>query len=48
MKSSNVLRFIESGILIAVATVLSLFKPFQLPFGGEITIVSMLPIVIVS
>lgn len=48
MKSSNVLRFIESGILIAVATVLSLFQPFQLPFGGGITIVSMLPIVIVS
>ena len=48
MKSSNILRFIESGILIAVATVLSLFQPFQLPFGGGITIVSMLPIVIVS
>ncbi len=48
MKTQKTLRFVESGILIAIATVLSVIQPFQLPFGGGITIVSMLPIVLIS
>ena len=42
-KSIRVLT--ESAILVAMAIVLSLFQPFSLPFGGGITIASMLPIV---
>ncbi len=38
---------VESAIMIAIATVLSLIK-IDLPFGGGVTIVSMLPIVIIS
>jgi len=45
---SNTKRLIETALLIAIATVLSLIQPFQLPFGGGITIVSMLPIVLIS
>jgi thiamine transporter len=35
-------------MLIALATVLSLLQPFQLPFGGGITLASMMPLVILS
>ncbi len=48
MKSKKTLAICETGILMGIALVLSLFKPFQLPFGGGITIVSMLPIVLIS
>lgn len=49
MKSkSATLRLVETGILLAIATVLSVIQPFQLPFGGGITIASMLPIVLIS
>lgn len=44
-KTSPVRKLVESALLIAVATVLSLLK-FDLPFGGGVTVVSMLPIVI--
>lgn len=49
MKSkTTTLRLVETGILLAIATVLSVIQPFQLPFGGGITIASMLPIVLIS
>lgn len=48
MKKSDTLRFVEAGILIAAAMILSVIQPFQLPFGGGITIASMLPIIIIS
>lgn len=49
MKSVSVtLRLVETGILLAIATVLSVIQPFQLPFGGGITIASMLPIILIS
>ena len=48
MKTKHpVRRLVESAIMIALATVLSLIK-IDLPFGGGVTIVSMLPLVIVS
>ena len=37
----------ESAIMIAIATVLSLLK-IDLPFGGGVTLCSMLPIVLIS
>lgn len=49
MKSkSATLRLVETGILLAIAAILSVIQPFQLPFGGGITIASMLPIVLIS
>ena len=38
----------ESALLIAVATVLSLFAMFKLPNGGSVTIGSMIPIILIS
>lgn len=40
-------RLTESAIFIAIATVLSMIK-IDLPFGGGVTIVSMLPLVLIS
>lgn len=38
---------VEGALMIALSTVLS-FSPFELPHGGSITIVSMLPIILMS
>ena len=42
------LRLTESAMLIAIATVLSLVKLAELPYGGSVTIASMLPIIIIA
>lgn len=34
--------------MIGLATLLSLFKPFELPYGGGVTIASMAPIIIIG
>ena len=47
MKKITTRKLVESAMLIAVATVLSFIK-FDLPFGGGVTVVSMLPLIIVS
>lgn len=47
MKNST-RRLCESGIFIALATVLSVLKIFEFSFGGSITVLSMLPIVLLS
>ena len=41
----NIQRMCVTAILLALATVLSLLKPFPMPFGGSVTLLSMLPIV---
>lgn len=41
-------QLVISAMLIAIATVLSLLKLFELPFGGTVTIASMMPIVIIA
>lgn len=38
----------ECSIMIALATVLSIIKLFELPYGGSITVASMLPLVVIS
>ena len=50
MKNSRTKMIVEGAMLLALAIVLSLITPFQklLPFGGSITLVSMLPICIFS
>ena len=40
-------RFVECALMVAIATVLSLFQ-IELPFGGGLTICSMLPIILIS
>ena len=47
MKKITTRKLVESAMLIAVATVLSLIK-FDLPFGGGVTVVSMLPLIVCS
>ena len=47
MKNITTRKLVESAMLIAVATVLSLVK-IDLPFGGGVTIVSMLPLIVAS
>ena len=39
---------VESAVMISLATVLSIFKLAELPYGGSITLASMLPILLVA
>lgn len=48
IKKQNIERLVVSAVFIALASVLSVLQPFALPMGGGITIMSMLPIVILS
>lgn len=41
-------KLIECALLIAIATVLSLIKLIDLPYGGSVTAASMLPMVIIA
>ena len=45
---NNTKKLVTSAMLIAIATVLSLFTPLNLPFGGGITLASCLPIILIS
>lgn len=47
-KQSNIRILTECAVFVAMATVLSLLKVWEMPLGGSITICSMLPICIVS
>ncbi len=49
MKSKNPINILaESSILVAMSVVLSLIKVWQMPLGGGVTLVSMLPVCLVS
>lgn len=48
MKRTKTATLVECALLIAVASVLSIIKIAELPYGGSITIASMLPIVLIS
>ncbi len=41
-------KLVTTAMLLAFATILSLIRIIQLPFGGSVTLVSMLPVVILS
>lgn len=41
-------KLVESSIMIAFATVLSMLKLVDMPYGGSVTAASMLPIVIIA
>ena len=47
-KQQNLLRLVESGLMLAMATVLSMVKVLDLPYGGSITAFSALPILLVA
>ena len=47
MKNITTRKLVESALFVAIATALSLIK-IDLPFGGGVTVVSMLPIVFCS
>lgn len=48
MKKQNIVRLTETAVFIALAVALSLVKIYKLPLGGAVTLVSMLPICILS
>ena len=48
MRNKNLLALTESAVMIALATVLSLIKIVDLPYGGSVTIASMLPVAIIA
>ena len=43
-----ILRLTESALMLALSVVLSLIKFSDLPFGGSVTLFSMLPVVIIA
>lgn len=48
MQKSNLYKLTTSAILVALSTVLSLVKVWQMPLGGAITLLSMLPVCMIS
>jgi len=44
----NTQRLTLTAIMLALASVLSLIKVYELPLGGSVTLLSMLPIVLIS
>lgn len=48
MKNKKLLVLIEGAVMVALATVLSYIRVYKLPWGGSITLLSMLPIVLFS
>ena len=47
-KKNTTFKLTFSAIMIALSTALSLIKIFKLPWGGSITLLSMLPICMIS
>ena len=48
MQTTKTKRLTESALLVAVATVLSVLPIAALPYGGSVTLASMLPILLIS
>lgn len=48
MKQQKMIRLVESGLMLAAATVLSMVKVLELPYGGSITAFSALPLLLVA
>ncbi len=48
MNNKSVIRLVESGLLLALAAVLSIVKLLDLPYGGSITACSMLPVILIA
>ena len=48
MKDKKTSIIAECGIMVALATVLSFIKVYEAPYGGSVTLMSMLPIILLS
>ncbi|MBE6806725.1 MAG: hypothetical protein E7527_01740 [Ruminococcaceae bacterium] len=48
MKQQKMVRLVESGLMLALSTVLSMVKVLELPYGGSITAFSALPLLLVA
>jgi thiamine transporter len=48
MKKNTTLTMVECALMIALATVLSMIKLFEMPQGGSVTCASLVPLVLVS
>lgn len=48
MKRTNTLVMVEGAVMIALSAVLSFIRIYKLPWGGSITLLSMLPIAFFS
>lgn len=46
--TSRIRILAESGIMVALATVLSMLKLWESPYGGSVTILSMAPIILLA
>ena len=48
MKNKSALRLTEGAVMIALATVLSMIKLAEFPYGGSITAASLFPIALIA
>ena len=48
MKNENTKKLVEAAVMVAMATVLCFIRLYKLPWGGSVTLLSMLPICIYS
>ena len=48
MKKNNTVILVECALMIAMSTVLSMFKIFELGNGGAVTCASMVPLILVA
>ncbi|MBE6598636.1 MAG: energy-coupled thiamine transporter ThiT [Ruminococcaceae bacterium] len=48
MRSKKTQLLVEAAVMIALATVLSMIKVYEAPFGGSVTLLSMAPIIVLS
>lgn len=48
MTKTNTKRLVESALMVALAAVLSLIKIWKMPLEGSVTLLSMLPICLIS
>jgi thiamine transporter len=48
VNSSKTIALVECAVLIALATILSMIKLYEMPWGGSVTAASMLPLIIIG
>lgn len=48
MEKTKTTKLVVSGMMISLGTILSLLKLYELPFGGTVTVASMVPVILVS
>ena len=46
VRKPKIFKLVLGGVMVALGTILSMLKVYQLPYGGSITLCSMLPILL--